>query len=265
MSIAPDGGRRPRGIGWAAPATSEPSRPQDAGHGQDGGWVQTRAAQDRRRLAHQQILARRAEAARLDGAAGNGEDPAAGYVAVRIQWAVITRYETDFYVSPYATEAELWQEIGMVEEWQRSSLDVVDGDNQIISIVDLDGDRRASVLERAISVTARRDWGDLADSIDERLAASWEWPALSAALDRAAAAGYDVDANLPLLAAEPPLPGKQPAAELRTRLMRDCDAALPVAAEGGAASSEGDTSASRRRPEIDGPTPTTPERGGPSR
>jgi hypothetical protein len=263
MSILnPDGGRRPRWLTGAAPADSgQAHQPGQASRGQ--GPQAARAAQERRRLAER--LARRRE----PDAVVAGEDPASEFVAVRIQWAETTRYEADFYLSPYSTDAELWQEIGMVGEWERTTLDIADSDNRIVSIVDLDGDRRASVLERAISagniVGRRYEWGDLADSIDERLAESADWPALSAALDRAAASGYDVGANLPRLAAEHPLPDRHPARELHYRLMGDCDAAL-AAGDAGAATgdTDTDTGTGSGKPDV-GPPAMPYDRGAPPR
>jgi len=73
----------------------------------------------------------------------------------------------------------------------------------------------------------QRDWTDLAGSIDERLTQGPDWPALSSALDRAAASGYDVETNLPRLAARDDLPKRHPARDLQYRLLADCDSALP--------------------------------------
>lgn len=69
---------------------------------------------------------------------------------------------------------------------------------------------------------------ELAVRIDARLVAGPEWPPLAAALVRAAAAGYDVAARLPALAAAGPLPSRHPARELHWRLLDDCPAALPT-------------------------------------
>ena len=54
------------------------------------------------------------------------------------------------------------------------------------------------------------------------------WPPLAAALSRAHAAGYDVAARLPELAATAPLPDRHPARELHWRLLDDCPDALPA-------------------------------------
>jgi hypothetical protein len=56
------------------------------------------------------------------------------------------------------------------------------------------------------------------------------WPGLAAGLDRAAASGWDVAANLPLLIAQRDLPTTQPAAELYCRLVDACDAATAAPA-----------------------------------
>jgi hypothetical protein len=78
-------------------------------------------------------------------------------------------------------------------------------------------------------------WETVARRIDPRLLDRPDWRPLSTALTRAAAAGYDVRARLPALAAAP-LPDRHPARELRWRLLDDCPAALPVPdADGGPA------------------------------
>ncbi|GAA4300278.1 hypothetical protein E9549_04650 [Blastococcus sp. MG754426] len=78
-------------------------------------------------------------------------------------------------------------------------------------------------------------WEAVARRIDPRLLDGPDWWPLSAALTRAAAAGYDVAAGLPGLAAAP-LPDRHPARELHWRLLDDCPAALPVPdADGGPA------------------------------
>ena len=79
-------------------------------------------------------------------------------------------------------------------------------------------------------------WEAVAQRIDPRLLDGPDWWPLSAALTRAAAAGYDVPARLPALAAVAPLPDRHPARELHWRLLDDCPAALPVPdADGGPA------------------------------
>ncbi|SFP63382.1 hypothetical protein SAMN05660464_3778 [Geodermatophilus dictyosporus] len=74
---------------------------------------------------------------------------------------------------------------------------------------------------------AGRAWEVLAARIDPRLVCGPDWPPLAAALDRAAAAGYDVAGRLPALAAVAPLPDRHPARELHWRLLDDCPAATP--------------------------------------
>ncbi|MBB3084681.1 hypothetical protein [Geodermatophilus sabuli] len=71
-------------------------------------------------------------------------------------------------------------------------------------------------------------WEAVAERIDPRLPLGPDWPPLAAALDRAAAAGYDVVGRLPALAAAVPLPDRHPARELHWRLLDDCPAALPT-------------------------------------
>ncbi|RBY81532.1 hypothetical protein [Blastococcus sp. TF02A-26] len=70
-------------------------------------------------------------------------------------------------------------------------------------------------------------WRQLLARIDPRLVSGPDWLPLAAALARAEAAGYDVAARLPALAAAAPLPARHPARELHWRLLDDCAAALP--------------------------------------
>ncbi len=72
------------------------------------------------------------------------------------------------------------------------------------------------------------EWIAVADQVDPRLTRGRDWPLLAAALSRATDAGYDVEANLPLLADAAPLPDRHPARELQWRLLEDCEAAVPV-------------------------------------
>jgi hypothetical protein len=53
------------------------------------------------------------------------------------------------------------------------------------------------------------------------------WPGLTAGLDRAEAAGWDVATNLPRLVQQDEMPDRHPARELYYRLMNDCEAAMP--------------------------------------
>jgi hypothetical protein len=54
------------------------------------------------------------------------------------------------------------------------------------------------------------------------------WPGLAAGLDRAAASGWDVAANLPRLVEQRDMPATHPARELYCRLVAACDAAAPT-------------------------------------
>jgi hypothetical protein len=90
---------------------------------------------------------------------------------------------------------------------------------------------RAALLARVTAVvdptgTPTDRWRLTADSIDPRLAASPYWPTLADAFSRAAASGYDLEANLPRLSAHP-LPDQHVGAELFYRLAADCPAAMP--------------------------------------
>lgn len=140
-------------------------------------------------------------------------------VQVRIQWAETTRYEADLYVDPLASEDEIFNQLAALPDSARRVLDVVDS-NHLLSVVDLDGDGHLDAYELSASMVT--DWGDLADSIDERIAESPSWIALNAALVTAAARdGYDVAGNLPQLAAEAPLPHHDPAGELYYRMLNN--------------------------------------------
>ncbi len=69
-------------------------------------------------------------------------------------------------------------------------------------------------------------WLPLANAVDPRLPGDPHWAALAGALDRAYRAGYDVLANLPRLATQPPLPERHTARTLHTRLTAETEAAI---------------------------------------
>jgi len=75
---------------------------------------------------------------------------------------------------------------------------------------------------RDVADPALAVWTDLAERLDPRLTAGADWWPLAAALTRADAAGYDVVARLPALAAAAALPARHPARELHFRLLDDC-------------------------------------------
>jgi hypothetical protein len=78
--------------------------------------------------------------------------------------------------------------------------------------------------EEAITPATR--WQPLVEALVRAVALDEVgWPGLAAGLDRAAAAGWDVTANLPLLAAQRELPDRHPARELYCRLVGACAAA----------------------------------------
>jgi DNA primase len=79
---------------------------------------------------------------------------------------------------------------------------------------------------------AAERWAPLGRDIDSRIVDDQHWPALAAALDRAAAAGYNAQTHLPRLAAQPPLPTAHPARALHYRLVDECEAAVtPVSTQ----------------------------------
>lgn len=181
------------------------------------------AQQRAQQLALQQQM--RASAARRDDERGEHrsvdrevDDSDHEPVAVRVQWEHSTRYEADLAVDPWLNEEDLLTRLDALPDADRRVIDVVDGDNHLVSVVDLDGDGHIDAYETSAGVVT--DWGDVADGIDERIAESPTWPALNAALVSAAARdGYDVAANLPQVAAESPLPTHDPAGELYYRLL----------------------------------------------
>ncbi|SEK61521.1 hypothetical protein SAMN04515665_103187 [Blastococcus sp. DSM 46786] len=77
-------------------------------------------------------------------------------------------------------------------------------------------------------MAAASTWRAFVVQIDDRLVRDPAWLPLAAALTRAAAAGYDVAARLPALAAAAPVPDRHPARELHWRLLDDCPDALPA-------------------------------------
>ena len=160
--------------------------------------------------------ARRADAERTDDLEVDDRDHEP--VPVRIQWEHTTRYEADLSVDPWISEEELLATLDGLPDSNRRVIDIMDGDNHLISVIDCDGDGHIDTWEMSAGLVT--DWGDVADSIDETIAESPAWPALNAALVAAAAQdGYDVAEKLPRLAAEGPLPSHDPAGELYYRLL----------------------------------------------
>jgi hypothetical protein len=184
-----------------------------------------------RSQSQQQRLAAQIQQAAAIAESAEPTDPRDEYGMVRIQWAETIRYEASLFLVQDSSADQIWSELATLPAAERRTLDITDDDNTIISIVDLDGDGVASVLERSIGAGTTVDWGDVADSIDEQIAESPSWAALNAALAAAAAAGYDVAAHLPQLAEQAPLPNHDPAAELHYRLISA--GAAPVAGDTG--------------------------------
>lgn len=261
-NLNPDNTSEDHGLGWVTLAEGVGmSRASLVAHTPQlyTAWQHTQSAQQRLRFAQRiQQAAAEAESDPEQNTAADPDGPGSEYVTVRIQWAETTRYEADVYLSPYCTEEQLWSEIGVVPDALRRTLDVTDADNTIVSIIDLDGDGVASAVEPSITSAnigaEPGDWAELADSIDERLTQSPDWPALSAALDRADAGGYDVTADLPLLAAAEALPDRHPARDLQYRLMADCDAALVCAVDASAARIDNPTSQGPPPPNLSPPS-----------
>ena len=74
-------------------------------------------------------------------------------------------------------------------------------------------------LPEAVTPPPTARWAQLADRISPRLTVDPSWPALARAIDRAAAAGVDVETQLPALAERRPLPSDHPARSLEYRLL----------------------------------------------
>jgi hypothetical protein len=84
---------------------------------------------------------------------------------------------------------------------------------------------------QAAATDSARWWAPIVRAVaGEAVIADAGWAGLAAGLDRAAASGWDVAANLPRLVAQREMPARHPARELYCRLVDACDAAAPAAA-----------------------------------
>lgn len=114
------------------------------------------------------------------------------------------------------------------------------------------GDRHGSAPPPPANAD-RAGWINLVRRIDPRLTDSPDWPGLANGLDRAHAAGYDVNANLPRLATRAPLPDHHPARALHYRLVQECEAAItPNSPDTQIATAEANSTASRARLTAEG-------------
>ena len=141
----------------------------------------------------------------------------AGHV-VRIQWTETTRYEADLNLDPDSTDEQILDAIAELPEEARRPLEPSETDCHVVSVTDAATGQSIRREHHPNEATSVPDWGHLADSIDERLAQSWSWPALNQALTLAHAAGVDVTTDLAALAHSSPLPVHDPAGELMCRL-----------------------------------------------
>lgn len=91
------------------------------------------------------------------------------------------------------------------------------------------------------------------DTIHPGIGAGEDWPALAAELDQAAASRFHVTDRLPALAADPPLPQRRPATELRYRLVAGTRGSQAAAGSGGPASSAADLPPDRAERPRDSP------------
>ena len=97
-------------------------------------------------------------------------------------------------------------------------------------------------------MTAAQRWVALADRLHPELSDDPGWSALADSIDRAAAAGVDVAATLPALAARDPLPADHTARSLHYRLITACgDALTPAQPEISRTSREHAETAARAR------------------
>ena len=188
-------------------------------------WEHAQTQQHRRQLAAQ------IQQAALLAESADDRDPHNDYQTVTVRWAETTLYEAEVCLAPTSDVDALWSEIANLPDAQRRTLDVTDADNRIISVVELNGDGVVNVLEQSTASEGMIDFGDIADSIDERIAESPGWPGLNRDLNTAARHRYDAAALLTALAAEAPLPAHDPAAELRYRLINTD--AVPATADSG--------------------------------
>jgi hypothetical protein len=91
--------------------------------------------------------------------------------------------------------------------------------------------REHTALTTQAAADSARSWAPIVRAVaGEVVTADAGWAGLAAGLDRAAASGWDVAANLPRLLAQREMPARHPARELYCRLVHACDAAAPAAA-----------------------------------
>jgi len=83
--------------------------------------------------------------------------------------------------------------------------------------------------DRITAQWAAQRWRDVGLALDPRLVAGRDWPRLAVTLELASRTGYDVQEQLPRLAALQPLPDEQPASALRSRLLREVPQARTTA------------------------------------
>jgi hypothetical protein len=143
-----------------------------------------------------------------------------------------------------------WREARSAEERHSVAVRIL----RVATALESDSDDGNRFVTHLIGVT-------IAERIDPRLVQGPDWPPLAAALDRAAAAGYDVVHRLPVLAAAAPLPDRHPARELHWRLLDDWPAALPPRSvlDGRAAAAGGrrDVHSRTGSPHIHGSAPSS--------
>ena len=139
-----------RGLGWApapptpAPAAAGSTAPHDANPFAVRHTAET--------IARLQMRQRLRDDTRTDdeyGAqgdrdpAGGGRDTTEQMIYRGNHWAETTWYEAAVYVSPEATDAELYAEIANVPQAMRRTRHVTDTDNTITSIIELDDAQHA--------------------------------------------------------------------------------------------------------------------------
>ena len=114
--------------------------------------------------------------------------------------------------------ARLVQRTGVVVDTVTS--EVFDAHDEWLSRPgDFAAHQSARRLPAPVTPTPTSRWAQLAERINPRLTIDPSWPALARAVDRAAATGYDVEKQLPILANRRPLPSNHPARSLEYRLL----------------------------------------------
>ncbi len=209
---------------WQLTARGDSPRHLQMPDGQDpaGLLVAIGGDQLRSALAAARPLATSLTAGRIDRYAGRMNTIEGRLAAIRATAEVIGALPPQHWLDHIeALDAQLGAAPGLVH------LEVLDAGHAWTLDPDAQARRHLAEHPPADATPAVR-WATLGRRIRPDLTAGADWSTLAAALDSAAAAGYDVPAELPQLAATAALPHRDPARELHTRLVADCPAAATV-------------------------------------